>query len=225
MLNEFIRMIVEGYSNSLIVCSRAGLGKTTAVYNALNENELVKGQHYNYYNNFATPVELFNILVEAQQLETPKILVFDDTEMMLKDKKLVGILRSALWGANGKRQVCYLSTTPRIKDKIIDDFQGRMIFMLNQFDGSNPIMNALKSRGLYYEFDMSNDEVLDIGYQQIVSKPYKNLSEGDRTRVYQYLKTLGSDKNIKLSLRDFIRAFDCYSFSQSNWQALFRQSI
>jgi hypothetical protein len=223
MLNEFIRMIVEGYSNSLIVCSRAGLGKTTAVYDALNQNNLVKGQHYNYYNNFATPVELFNILLETQQLETPKILVFDDTEMMLKDKKLVGILRSALWGANGKRSVNYLSSHQKIKT--IDDFQGRMIFLLNQFDGSNPIMNALKSRGLYYEFDMTNDEVLDIGFKQIVSKPYKNLSEDDRTRVYQYLKTLGSDKNIKLSLRDFIRAFDCYSFSQSNWQALFRKLV
>lgn len=221
MLREYIKMAVEGNTTSLIVVSRAGLGKTSAVLDALNQAGLVRGQHYLYLSNFITPVEMFNILQQTQEtLEAPKLLVMDDVEMMLKDKKIVGMLRGALWGADGKRVVNYISGTHKIHAQTIDDWQGKIIFLLNEYQAENPIMNALKDRGLYYRFDLNNNEVLEIMRTRMLPQEYKGLALEDRQKVFNFLKKANHSQRNNLTLRHLIRGYDCYLFSKDNWQRL-----
>ena len=218
MLDDFIKMIIEGYSNSLLVVSPAGLGKTYSVTEILEQLGLEKGKHYLYLSNYITPVEMFLLLEKVNSLDEPKLLVLDDVEAILPDKKVVGMLRGALWQTNGRRVVNYLSGTYRITNQSIEDFQGRIIFLVNEI-GDNSMLKALKDRGLYYSFDLTNKEVLDIIKSQILPKEYKNLGLDERTKVYRYLGKM-ANSDIKLTLRDFIKAMDCYLYSSDRWQLL-----
>ena len=224
MMNDYISMVVNGYINSLIIHSRAGLGKTYSVNQILDKLGLKKGINYLSISNYITPIEMFNLLVEVQTLQEPKLLVLDDIETILKEKKIIGLLRGALWGINGHRTIHYLSTTSLIQTKRIEEFKGRFIFMVNEFPKDNLFLNALKDRGLYYHFDLSNQEILKVMETKIISISYRNLSPEERFKVFIYLKKITNDR-VKLSLRDLIKAYDCYCFSKDRWQLLIKKQL
>ncbi len=214
-------MVVKGYSNSLILLSKAGLGKTTLLMNTMKELKLEKDINYIYCNNYITPLQLFRILQDVNVLQEPNILILDDVEMILKDKMILGLFKGALWEAGGKRIVNYNSSTPRIKDTQIDDFKGKIIFLLNEFLPDNELIKALKDRGLYYELKMNNEEILEFMKKEIIPKEFNGMSLQQRQKVFNYVKEKVYESNYKnLSYRTLIKSFQMYLCNPNHWKSL-----
>ncbi len=149
ILKKYIIGLSKGYSNSLICISKAGLGKTETTMNALKELGYMENKHYIYVSNYITPIELYKLLQEVNNLQS------------LRDFKAVGILKGALWPINGRRRVCWVSGTHKIKEQTFD-FTGSIIFLLNEFKKKNALLNAVADRGFYYDFNLSTKEMLDL---------------------------------------------------------------
>jgi len=157
-LKTFVKGVVHGYATSLIVSGRAGIGKTETVLNALQSHGLSSGVDYLYFANYATPKGIVELLQRVNRLSEPRILVLDDFEESLKSMQAVGVLRSALWEANGHRRIFWVTA----RERTAFDFNGRIIFLLNKLNINSPVVSALASRGFYYTMDFSKGEILQM---------------------------------------------------------------
>ncbi|MCD6429374.1 hypothetical protein J7L09_01630, partial [bacterium] len=101
----------------------------------------------------------------------------------------------------------------------IDDFQGRIIFLLNEFPQNNEILRAVKDRGFYYEIKLTNNEILQFMAQEIVPKDFKGLTKQKREKIFNYLKSKVHE-NTDLSLRTLIKCFQIYLSNPRNWKEL-----
>ena len=220
---KYISGIIKGYSNSLILLGRAGLSKTEIVLKTIKEANLKEYEHFLYLTNYSTPLQFFKILQKVNELESPKLLILDDYEFSLKNLQLVGLLRSALWqGVNGQRKVCWYSTSSKVKDQEFI-FDGRIILILNKFNGENPILRALADRGFFYEFNLTNREILEM-LKERTKEPYKKLSLKQRFDIFNFIakNTLGSKY---LSLRTLEKGYNLFLLSPNHYQQLLLKQI
>ena len=155
-LENYVQLVTEKKSNSLIISGNSGLGKTYRVIKKLKETNtdyfLVKG--------FATARALYDTMYRNRN----KLIVFDDCDSILEDKVAINLLKGAL-DSYDERVVSWLSKT---KDKSIPlqfDFQGQIIFVSNlplaKFD------KAMKSRALTIDVFMTAEEKYDLMLETI----------------------------------------------------------
>jgi len=222
LLKRYILCVAKGYGNSLIVVSKAGLGKTELTMETMGELGFREGQNYIYVPNYITPVELYLLLEEVNKLQDPKILILDDVEDTLKNRTTIGLLKGALWQVNGRRRVSWRSGTYKIEEKEFD-FQGRIIFLLNQLHTKNPIVNALKDRGFYFEMEMTLQDMFKL-MRERAEMPFGDIPINKRREIASYLIEVGkSTKNI--SLRTLPKAFQMFQISPNHWRELLKQEI
>jgi len=205
----YLRALAEGDINSCVILGRGGIGKTYLTFETLEELKLKEGIHYNFINSYITATELFIALERVNRLQKPKLLILDDIEYSLQDKKFISLLKSALWESkNNKRSVSYQSGTYRINTTQIDNFNGKIVVLLNELNTKNPLIKALISRGLYYHFNPNENEMRQAIMSLAQNKPYKNIPQSERIKIAQYL--LQNKDNKDLSLRDLIKAYNLY---------------
>lgn len=218
ILQNFITGLGKGYANSLIVVSKAGLGKTETTIRTLHQMGFEENKHYRYISNYVTPVELYNLLQEINDLKEPRLLVLDDIEEVLRNVRSIGILKSALWETpNGKRKVCWLSGTYRVDTKEFD-FKGRIIFLLNELKRENVLIQALKDRGFYYEFDLNPSEKLEL-IKIRAEVPYHDIPISKRREIVDFLVKNGNGSD-SLTLRILPKAYNLYLISPNHYQTL-----
>jgi hypothetical protein len=222
ILKKYIVGLTKGYNHALIVCGKAGIGKTETTLKQLNELGYTEGTHYLYLTNYITPVELYQLLQEVNQLQEPKILVLDDIEETLKNSRIVGILRSALWEANGKRKVCWASSTYKIQEKSFN-FEGRIIFLLNKIDNKNPLIAALKDRALFYEMELTPSEIVAL-IKERAEMEFHNISLQQRRKIADFLIKLNQN-NPAFTLRILPKAYQLYLLSPNSYQFLIKELI
>ena len=177
---------------------------------------------YLYINNYITPVELYNVLQDVNKLRNPKLLILDDIEDTLKNQRAVGLLKGALWEVNNQRKVSWYSGTYKVKDKEFL-FQCRIIFLLNQFNKKNPIMNALKDRGLFYEIQLTLDDMMKL-MEERSELPYQNIPYNKRKEIIQFLQKAGG-KSQEITLRLLPKAYNLYLLSPNHYQELIRNIL
>lgn len=215
ILKKYITGLNEGLATSLICVSPAGYGKTELTLKTMEELGLVEDRNYLYYSNYLTPLTLFQVLDDINHLEDPKILILDDVESTLQDKKIVGLLKSALWETpNGERKVCWLSNTHLIKAQTFN-FTGRIIFLLNEINKKSAIVNALKDRSLFYEMELTKQEITNLILER-VKQPYFNTSYQQRIKVAEFITQNGNN----ITLRTFPHALNLMLLSPNHWQEL-----
>jgi len=222
ILQKYIESLVKGYSDSLIVVSPAGYGKTETTMTAIKDKGLVEGQHYRYVNNYITPVELYLLLEDINRLDDPKLLILDDVEDTLRNPRAIGLLKGALWAVDGKRKVGWHSGTHRVKNKEII-FNGRIIFLLNQFNKKSPVVNALKDRSLYYEMELTKKEMFNLMIER-AKKPYQDIPIEKREEIASYLLKAGGSSD-DTTLRLLTRAYQLFQVSPHHWQKLLKKLI
>jgi len=217
ILKKFISGLSQGLANSLVVVSRAGYGKTETTMRTLEELGLQEGKHYRYLSNYITAVEFFNVLQEVNKLEEPRLLILDDVETTLKNDRVNGLLKSALWDVRGRRRVCWISGTHKI-DKKEFDFNGRIIFLLNDFKIKNPIIFAIKDRGFYYEIELTIDDMFEL-MRERAKVEYLNIPYAKRKEIVDFLQKVGA-KSENITLRILPKAYNMYLLSPNHWQNL-----
>ena len=221
ILENFITGLSKTDTHSLLVVGKAGTGKTSTVVNTLKQLGYRQGINYIYAANYITPVELYLLLEQANCLAEPQLLVFDDVEAVLSDKRILGLLKAALWASNGKRTVTWMSGTYRVKNKTIDDFRGKAIFILNQISLKNPLIQALKDRSFYYEVNFTNQEILSL-MENRIKKDFTDIPYTGKRRVLDYIRQIGSSSP-QLSLRTLPLAINLYKVSPEHYQILIRK--
>lgn len=212
----YLKATIQGDINSFVLCGRRGLGKTYLVSSVLKELGLKENINYISINSYFTPLELYLLLQRVNQLQLPKLLVLDDCEYNLRDRKIISILKSALWEqGNGKRKINYLSSTYKIRQTIIDNFEGKIIFLLNEINEQSPIVSALIDRGLYYQFNPTDQETKQA-IRELAVLPYKNIKQEERMKIADYILNKFEPK--ELSLRSLIKYYNLFISNNNLWR-------
>lgn len=216
ILKKYIEGLNKGLSKSLLIEGIAGIGKTETTLKSLQEMGLKEGTHYLYYQNYITPVELYLLLEKVNELQPPRILVLDDVEDTLSQPKAQNLLKGALWAFNNDFRVEWHSGTWKIKNKIFN-FNGRIIFLVNELNKKIPLLNALKDRTLYYQMSLSQEEIWQL-LKERANQPYHNIPQHKRKEIVNYLQKVVASKNI--SLRILPKAFQLFCLSPNHWKLL-----
>lgn len=147
-LADFAKMVATKQANSLLVTGKGGLGKTYTVSKA------IKGADTIVIKGYSTAKALYRTLYENRS----KVVVFDDCDSILQDKKAINILKAALdtyetrtvtWGSD-----VIGSDLPRSFD-----FTGAIIFISNMHQDS--IDQAIRSRALCVDLAMTDAEKIE----------------------------------------------------------------
>ena len=220
ILRKYIDGLTKEYANSLIVVSKAGQGKTSITIQTLQEMGLKESEHYSYIANYITPRALVDVLDGVNRLKAPQLLIMDDIEDTLKNLQAIGLLKGALWEADGKRRVFWRTT----KEDISFEFTGRIIFLLNYLNEKSVIIQALKDRSLYYEMDLTPDEMAEMIFQRAEEREYNNIPKNKRIEIAEYIQKVAKG-NSNVSLRLLTKAYNLYLVSPNHWQKLVVEMI
>lgn len=203
-VKEFVRMVIKGHSDALVLLSDGGLGKSYQVLKTLEEEGLKQGKGYEYICVFSTPLELYHMLYANQN----KLIVFDDVEGLLEDRKSIAILKAALWSNTNKRIVHYHSTTEKLRAPKEFEFKGKVILCLNDLVDCK-IVNALISRCLYYRLILSYHQKIEI-MKSIAEK------EGIPQEIVEFIRINSSPATKNLNFRTLIHLWNAYRYDMNN---------
>lgn len=226
VLEKIIGGVVKGYTHSLVVISPAGHGKTETTIKSLEKYGLKEGREYLYINSYITPLEFYKELEKVNELSEPRILIMDDCEEALNNKKMVSLLKGALWEVSGSsgglRKVSWFSTTSKVESKSFY-FQGKIILLLNRFNRENPLINAIADRGFHYKFRLSNQEIISL-VKERAKKTSGGLSLTQREKIVELLEEIGRSSE-KLSLRALPKAYALFKTSPNSYQFLLKKLL
>lgn len=196
-------MVAEGGRYSAIVSGPAGLGKTTVVTYQLERLGWTEGSEFVVVKGFMTAAKLF----ETMEDHNGKLLIFDDCDSILRDSVAKSLLMSAL-DDKPKRMVTYGTKSKEGLEAL--EFTGRIIFITN-LKRLKRDAEALSSRSLVVELDLSSIEICDYLEKIIVHVPYGKTTKSDRMRVLNYLKYQVQRSNARLDFRYYKSLLDYYS--------------
>ncbi len=203
-MKDFVKMVVKGYSNALVLLSDGGLGKSYQVLRTLEEEGLKEGEDYKYICAFSTPLELYHMLYENKN----RLIVFDDVEGLLENRKAISLLKAALWSSTEKRVVHYHSTSESLQAPKEFKFDGKVIICLNDLTNCK-VVNALISRCLVYRFDLSYQQKIGI-MEEIATR------EGIHQDVIEFIKVSSSLATKNLNFRTLIHLWNAYRYDINN---------
>lgn len=215
--DKFIRGLLQGHINSFILIGRGGTGKTEVVLKTFDSLNLKENKHFKYINSHCSPKRFYQVLKEVNKLENPKCLLLDDFDLVLKNRTIVGMLRSALWGdLKGNRKVSWYSTTTKEDEEFY--FKGKIIFLLNELKMNDPLIKALVSRGFYYNITLSNPEMIGLMRRRI-QLPYLKLTFAQRKKVLDFIVRIGADSK-RLTLRTLELGLSLFNSTPNHYQRL-----
>jgi len=219
---RFITSLVKGHIHSFLLISRGGLGKTEIALKTIEELGLRENQHFKFLNSHISPKRFYQVLQETNRLQNPKLLILDDFDLILKNRTITGMLRSALWGdLKGKRKVSWYSTTTNDDEEFY--FKGKIIFLLNELNLKDPLIKALVSRGYYYNLTLTNPQIISL-MRERVKEPYGKLEYKQRKKVLDYIVRAGADSK-KLSLRTLLLGYELFAVSPNHYQRLLLETL
>ena len=189
---DFISMVIKGDALSIVCKSKTGLGKTFITIELLKE----LNTEYNYQSGYTTPLRLYQTLYDNKD----NILVLDDMEKLFTNDIAIDLLRSALWEVDGKRKICYKTTSERLGDYPDEFFyNGKIIWLLNTIKGKqDESLNALISRTISYDFVYSYDELMEMTNKILDIKPISEQTKRDVKTIIKNNITKATPYNFRV---------------------------
>lgn len=238
-LQAAVEIVAHGYRPSLVITGTSGAGKTKLVSNVLSKVGLKRSIDYVPVKGTITAAALYQTLF----LNRNKLLVFDDTDSIWRDKDAAAILKAAL-DSYDTRTVSWISTrtanvsrmTPRQKKAFIKsadasvendpkakypsefEFTGRIIFISN-LDKSQ-LDNAVLSRSMVVDVSLTPEEIFDRIRSMIGQIGNKNLSVEQKTEILNTLTSLHAQGKLRrgVSVRTFVAATELMASGYKNWE-------
>lgn len=163
-IKEFTKTLaISKRINGLILESSTGLGKTFNVTKALSEMGLKINEQFVVLTGYTTPLELFQFLYHNRD----KIIIMDDIRTIFESERAIGMLLSALYHPSNRRVISYLSSTDKLDVPKTFEFVGKIVWCVNDLPKG---IDNIKSRCLYYPFNFSYKEVIEILYEVAKTK-------------------------------------------------------
>lgn len=219
-LRELIKTTSNKHSNALIVKSKAGLGKTYQTLQTLQEQNKTLNDDYIYINTYATPLEFYRTLYRNKD----KLIILDDIEGVLKNKRTIGMLKSALWSTSGEREIQYRSS--KLPSDLPDrfNFDGQVIILCNELKLSGEDIEALKNRCLYHELNFSHKEKLEIMSKLGNKDLGKNLNKKEKQEILKYIEKVITPAH-RFNLRNYMKSLEIYKHNPSYWKPLVKEQL
>ncbi len=216
-MDQMIKMVARGNTNSLIISGEGGTGKTHAVMDILKSEKLVEGIHYEVIKGYSTAKAMYRALYNAQE----KIVVFDDCDSVLKDETSLNILKACL-DSYDKRMVHWRSE--RMDEDLPDvfEFKGSVIFITNR--PVSKLSGPMLSRAFIIDVAMTEDEKVERIESILPNLTTKKdtLNEEQKFEAFQLLSDMrddASDLNIRtmqkmLTIREGVEEGDATEWSE-----------
>jgi hypothetical protein len=191
MLSHHVRMVAKRMTHGLFIFgSQAGLGKSATVKRTLASEGIVAVT----VNSHCTPLGMYQMLFQHRQ---GAVLFIDDADSMFTDLKVLGILRSALWGS--PRTVTYTSSA--LPDDLPPsfDFDSTIIMAANIIPKKNPAFKAVLSRIDCFELRASNEEVVEV-MRSIAEQGIPGVIKEEAMAVIDFIHEEAGSRQLSLRL-------------------------
>ncbi len=204
---HYIKMVIDGYLNSVLLTSEGGLGKSYLTIQTLEDE---KQDDYVYFSGHISPLSLFKMLYD----NFDKTIVLDDVEQLFESKVSIGILKSALWEVGGKRLVCYATTSEKADDVPCEfEFEGGLIILCNKIPNKNDeIVRALQSRTLKHHIKLTYAQKIKIMKRIIDNRT--DLNNKDKEILKKDIVNHTSICVKDFNLRTLEKLIQCYKYNQ-----------
>lgn len=217
ILRHYVNMVCTQNATGLICEGEAGMGKSFNILKALKDS----GREFVYCSGFTTTLELYNFLYENKE----KIIFFDDTKNIFKSEASLEILKASMFSPTGVRIVKYLSSTPKLKAPNQFIFNGGIIVAINELNKkSSEDLKAVIDRVLYLNIRFSYMEKLSI-IAELIKHPYKELSEDERRKVFEFIKDRANESTQNLNFRLLYKLYEIYRYNKEEFEKLAEKVI
>lgn len=219
-VSDMVTMLALGDQASVIVTGPGGLGKSFTVTQALRQTglqdvsltedfevgEAISKNAYRVVRGYSTAKGLYRALYENRN----GVLVFDDTDSILRDPVSLNLLKAAL-DSYSRRIITYRAD---IRDDDLPqsfEFKGRVVFISNL--SSSQIDQAILSRSMVVDLSMTTQQKVDR-MRYLIDAP-EFMPEFSRAMKLDALNLIDDvkDRVRELSLRSLIQ---CTKIRKSN---------
>jgi hypothetical protein len=215
IFGDMAKMVINGYTSSLVVVGEGGLGKTHAVKQAIKDCVLYENE-YVFFKGYSTARGLYNTLYD----NNGKLIVFDDCDSILEDKVALNILKSAL-DSYDEREISWMAKMNK-SDEYPSKFKftGRVIFISNKKKAS--IDQAVLSRSLCVDLDMTQDDKIER-MRHILDSILPEFEMAQKMQAIDFLQEVKD--HASLNMRTLImvtKMVDCYP---ETWKDMARYMV
>jgi len=224
-VSDMVTMLAKGDQASVIVTGPGGLGKSFTVTQSLRQAGMkdmslaeigapVGKKNYVVVKGYSTAKGLYRTLYENKD----GVLVFDDTDSILRDPVSLNLLKAAL-DSYSRRIITYRAD---IRDEDLPqsfEFKGRVIFISNL--SSSQIDQAILSRSMVVDLSMTTQQKVDR-MRFLVDAP-EFMPEFPRAMKLDALNLIDNVKDYvrELSLRSLIQCTKIRKANPNdNWKQL-----
>lgn len=218
LLAHHVRLVARGLSNGLFAYGSGGIGKSRVIQATL----LAEGADVRLINSHITALSLYETLYCNR---TGKTIILDDCDGLYGDLKILGLLRSALWGHEGQRIVTYTSSQLPAELPSSHVFESRLIMTANVLPKRNAAFHAVLSRIDVFDLSASAEEVIAL-MRKIAANGHGELTPDDCLAVVEYIEKNAEGR--QLSMRLLEPSFKKVLFARSegvDWQPLVRSQL
>jgi hypothetical protein len=164
-VEKLVKMVASEVQPSAVITGRGGLGKSYTVFKTLEQQgyrnisdveefTILPGQKvFRVVKGYSTAKGLYRTLYENNN----GIIVFDDTDAILKDPVAVNLLKAAL-DSYSKRYITWNAESMNDDLPSSFEFKGRVIFISNM--DQSKIDQAIRSRSIMIDLSMTTDEIV-----------------------------------------------------------------
>jgi len=227
-VSDMVTMLAIGDQASVIVTGPGGLGKSFTVTQALRQaglqdvsltedfevGEAISKSAYRVVRGYSTAKGLYRALYENRN----GVLVFDDTDSILRDPVSLNLLKAAL-DSYSRRIITYRAD---IRDDDLPqsfEFKGRVVFISNL--SSSQIDQAILSRSMVVDLSMTTQQKVDR-MRYLIDAP-EFMPEFSRAMKLDALNLIDDvkDRVRELSLRSLIQCTKIRKANPNgNWKQL-----
>lgn len=217
---KFIKLLGKGVINSFILTGSGGIGKTTAVTNALGEMGLREDTpnnpmgDYMIIRGFSTPRALYETLFTYKD----KILVLDDADQVFKEPLGANLLKAAL---DDKKERIINWNTSRDDSDVPTRFTytGKIIFISNLSINNFP--QALVSRSQKVDMTLTVDEKVEV-----IGSVFQKLKKNDKvkTDVFEFVKKYANEAK-DLNIRSAVSLITLRENFGDDWERIAKYSF
>lgn len=206
-----IRMVIKKQRCSLLVTGEGGLGKTHTVREEMAKKGLEENIDYVFIKGYSTAKGLYNTLYDHQD----KIIIFDDTDEVLKNDIAKNILKGAL-DSYDERIVNWISKSFDDDYPNSFEFRGQIIFISNL--SQEKIDQAIRSRATTIDITMSIADKFDR-MEFILPRLKGGVSMEAKLEAFNLLKENQEYTN-NINLRTLQEIIDIRTSGEENWKEI-----
>jgi hypothetical protein len=223
-VEKLVKMVAGEVQPSAIITGRGGLGKSYTVTKTLEsqgykdisdleEFVIVPGKKvFRVVKGYSTAKGLYRTLYENSN----GVIVFDDTDAILRDPVALNLLKAAL-DSYSKRYITWNAENMNDDLPSSFEFKGRVIFISNM--DQTKIDQAIRSRSIMIDLSMTTDEIISRMEYIVKSKEFMpDTSIRFKTDAIEFLREK-KDSAKELSLRTLISVVKIRS-ANTDWKEM-----